>query len=186
MTATTTNFALPYPTATDEPCDFAAQWCTFTDAIQSVVDGFQAIIDRTTPVIPIARMEVTTPVAVVSGGEIPFDALTCDTVGFVDFDADPRGFTINRAGRFGLVGTASVTATQVNNNYIRLFISGDQDVVLDRTTATPVGVNTAQVTINTSSVRRSLKISRDDSTTANLTVEKATFTVFWFADRATP
>jgi len=84
MTATTTNFALPYPTALDRPCDFASQWCDFTDALQTVIDGFQTVIDRTNPVIPIARMMVTTPVDVASNGEIPFDTLSVDTADLVE------------------------------------------------------------------------------------------------------
>jgi hypothetical protein len=186
LTATTTNFGLPYPTALDEPCDFAVQWCAFTDAVQTVIDGFQDVVDRTNPVIPIARLEVTTPVTIVAGSEIPFDSVTSDTASWVDFDADPRGVTINRAGRIVMVGSATCTSTGVNNNYLRLFISGDQDVVLDRTNYPTVGLNTAQTNVITTSVRRSLKVTRDDSTTANITVERATFSVFWFADRATP
>lgn len=188
MTATTTNFALPYPTALDRPCDFAEQWCDFTDSVQTVIDGFQAVIDRTNPVIPIARMMVTSPVVVQSGGEIPFDTLSVDTVGFVDFDADALGVTINRAGRFVLLGSATVESTGINNNYVRLFIQNDSDCVLDRTgiAGLTLGLNTASLTINTSSVRRSLKVSRDDSTTLFLTVDAATFSVFWHADRASP
>lgn len=186
MTATTANFALPYPTGTDAPCDFADQWCDFTDALQVVIDGFQAVIDRTVPVIPIARMEVTTPVTLVSGSEIPFDSVTSDTVGWVDFDADPSGITINRAGRIALIGSATVTATGVNNNFIVLAISGDQDQVLDRTNYTPVGLNTSNVTVSTGTVRRKLTVTRTDSTTLSVIVEKATFTAYWIADRATP
>jgi len=186
VAATTTNFALPYPAALDAPCDFDTQWCDFTNAVQAVIDGFQLIADRTNPVIPIARMEVTTPVTILSGEEIPFDALTSDTAGWVDFDSDRSGVTINRAGRFALLGSATVTSTGVNNNYIRLFILLDQDVVLDRTSFTSVGLNTANVVVTTVPVRRSLKVSRDDSSNLTLTVQKATFSVFWFADRATP
>lgn len=186
MTATTTNFLLPYPTALDEPCDFADQWCDFTDALQGVIDGFQAVADRTNPVIPIARLELTTPVAVVSGAEIPFDAVTADTVDWVDIDADNRGITVNRAGRIVFVGSATCTSTGINDNYLRLVISGDQDIVLDRTSFAQVGLNTAQMTIATVPIRRSLKVTRDDSITLSVTVEKATFSAFWFADRATP
>ena len=188
MTATTINFALPYPTALDRPCDFASQWCDFTDALQTVIDGFQTVIDRTNPVIPIARMMVTTPVDVASNGEIPFDTLSVDTADLVDFDFDPAGVTIRRAGRFVLVGSATVLSTGINNNYVRLFISGDQDIVLDRTgiPGLTLGLNTANLTINTGSTRRALLVTRDDSTTLAITVQAATFSVFWHADRASP
>lgn len=39
----TANFALPYPGALDEPCDFAQDWCAFTDATSTVLAGLQAV-----------------------------------------------------------------------------------------------------------------------------------------------
>lgn len=100
MPSNTANFNLPYPNATDEPCDFAAQWCDFTQAIDDVFDVFQVAINRTIPVIPLAIMRQTITRTVPGFGNIPFDTVSIDTAGMTDIDADPTSITIRRPGRY--------------------------------------------------------------------------------------
>jgi hypothetical protein len=88
MTDLTTNFSLPYPSSTDEPCDFAEQWCDFTAAVDTVLEGFQQTLDRTYPVIPIASMKLSASVLVTSSAIIPFDTVAIDTAAWTDADID--------------------------------------------------------------------------------------------------
>lgn len=104
MPNTTTNFALPYPAPSDEPCDFPQQWCDFTNAIDAVLDGFQTTIDRTVPVIPVALLQQSVPTTVINGGAIPFDTLLVDTAGMTDMDNTPYQITIRRTGRYTVAG----------------------------------------------------------------------------------
>lgn len=104
MPNTTTNFALPYPAPGDEPCDFPQQWCDFTDAIDVILDGFQATIDRTVPVIPVALLQQLTPMFVTNGAAIPFNTLMVDTANMTDMDNNPYQIMIRRTGRYTVAG----------------------------------------------------------------------------------
>lgn len=96
----TPNFALPYPSASDEPCDFDEQWCDFTEAIDGVFTTFETGLARTYPVIPIAIMKQTQPLSVSNSSPIPFDSVLIDTAGMTDIDVDPFTITIQRPGRY--------------------------------------------------------------------------------------
>lgn len=100
----TPNFSLPYPAATDEPCDFPQQWCDFVDTIDGILDGFQTTIDRTVPVIPVALLYQSTGIDVANGGAIPFDTLLVDTANMTDMDENPFTITIRRTGRYSVGG----------------------------------------------------------------------------------
>lgn len=100
MPGSTTIFHLPYPASTDDPCDFAEQWCDFTEAIDAVLDTFDAAIDRTVPVIPAAMMRLSDPAVVVDSSAIIFDTVIIDTAGWTDMDADPYHMTVDRTGRY--------------------------------------------------------------------------------------
>jgi len=189
MTSLTTNYALPYPDGTNRPCDFAQDWCTFTDSVQSVIDGYQAIVDRTVPVIPIARLLVTTPVVMISDDEVVFDTVSVDTAGWVDFDADPSGITTDRAGRFVAHGWLRFKSGTLNNLvqvHIRYTdqIQNPDDSYFDRATGFDTAGNTATLTALTAPTRWSMTAFNGNG--ANMTLQSAGFTVFWHADRATP
>ena len=98
----TANFALPYPNATDEPCDFDEQWCDFTEAVETVFARFQAGIDRAYPTIPIAMLQQTTPRSILNLENTLFDTVAIDTAGMTDIDADPFHITIARPGVYTL------------------------------------------------------------------------------------
>ena len=100
MPSNTTNFNLPYPNGSDEPCDFAQQWCDFTEALDGVFGTFQAAVDRTIPVIPMAIMRQTVTRSVPGFGNIPFDTVLVDTAGMTDIDVDAIHITIKRPGRY--------------------------------------------------------------------------------------
>jgi hypothetical protein len=102
MPNTTTNFDLPYPASTDDPCDFSEQWCDFTAAIDAVLGTFEAAIARTVPVIPAAMMRLSAPAVVVDSSAIIFDTVIIDTAGWTDMDADPYHITVDRTGRYAL------------------------------------------------------------------------------------
>lgn len=96
----TAIFNLPYPTASDAPCDFDEQWCDFTEAIDGVFSTFDAGAARTNPIIPMAIMKQTQPASVANLTAIPFDTVLVDTAGMTDIDLDPFSITILRPGRY--------------------------------------------------------------------------------------
>lgn len=96
----TPNFALPYPASTDAPCDFAEQWCDFTQAIDAVFGTFQSAIDRTIPLIPMAIMQQTVSGSFVPFNPLRFDTVIVDTAGMTDIDVDQYNITITRPGRY--------------------------------------------------------------------------------------
>jgi hypothetical protein len=104
MPNNTVNFNLPYPASTDEPCDFAQQWCDFTTALDLVFDDFQAAIDRTIPVVPVAILKLTETTNVLNFSPIPFDTVVVDTAGMTDMDVDRFTITIQRPGRYTVAG----------------------------------------------------------------------------------
>lgn len=116
MPNTTPNFGLPYPSGSDAPCDFAEQWCDFTDAVNAVMDRFQSGIDRAYPVVPAALVKLTTIRGVAPNNPIPFDQVVLDTAGMTDLDADPYHIRIPRPGRYvqGLM-IEKPTSTVVNS-----------------------------------------------------------------------
>ena len=189
MTSYTTNFAFPYPDGSNAPCDFDTDWCNFTNSVQDLFDTYQAIVDRTVPVLPMATLLVTTPVTIVSGAEIPFDTVRVDTAGWVDFDADPFGITTDRAGRFVAHGWAVFSSTTLNN-YINLRIRYDghiqnpDDSFNDQAQGVGIAGCTAYLAALTTATRWVL--SATSGTGSNLIVEAAEYNVIWHADRATP
>lgn len=183
----TPNYALPYPAATDEPCDFAEQWCAFSDAFQAVLDGFVETAQRTIPAVPVARLLLSTPTVFTLGQEIRFDTLSVDTAGWVDFDADPAGITSQRGGYLYAVGNAQVPTSGVALREYWIDISNvtDQDGTNDNGVAgTVMGLNTAGVVTPAGPTRYALTIN--STVTGTVTVNSAALAVFWHSDRATP
>lgn len=192
MTAFTPNFGLPYPTASDEPCDFAEQWCAFTDAMQAVLDGFQSSADRSFPLIPIAQMRLTTPVTLTISPQgnfapVPFDTVEVDTADWVDFDTSQSSMTINRAGRFMIVGNAALDPVNADNTiFLIRAVSGAVDQRLDFGGDIDIGGVSAAVAVLTSPQTFELEVAESGSSNDSLTIFQATLTAYWIADGATP
>lgn len=186
MTAFTPNFALPYPDALDAPCDFADDWCAFTDAANAVATRFETTVNRTTPVIPMARMTLSAPVTILSDGLIPFDAVSVNTAGWVDFDNSNTDIFPDRAGFFVLNANALVQTTFSLGTVITLQLpqfSNFQDNQIDRATSS-IGLTVTHIMQVTTPFPWEVQISR--STVGNLQVNAASFSVWWHADTATP
>lgn len=126
MPNTTPNFALPYPAATDEPCDFAEQWCDFTAAIDDVFATFQAGIDRTIPTIPIAMLQQTVTRSILNFSPLLFDTVVIDTAGMTDLDSDLSRITIPRNGVYSLNAGMVFASPGVVNGPI--FMAFNQDI----------------------------------------------------------
>lgn len=98
MVAFTTNFDLPFPDGSDAPCDFAEQWCDFTEAIDAVFAQFQTTLDRTVPMIPIALLHVSEPVLIGTFNNIPYDTVVIDSAGWTAVDIDNTMISPDMAG----------------------------------------------------------------------------------------
>jgi len=187
---TTVNFALPYPGALDEPCDFAQDWCTFTDATGVVMGRFQAIADRVWPVQPVAKLSLVTTTTILRGSIVPFDTVVFDNAEYVDFDVSNSTITVKRAGRFIVIFNAFMQTTSVaNSRFITDFglfpTSADQSYELDLATSSVAFSSTALF----SSVLTPFDVNVIlDSTAAvtNLEIQQASLSVFWHADRSAP
>jgi len=126
MPSTTPNFGLPYPSPSDEPCDFAEQWCDFTEAIDAVFATFQEAIDRTVPTIPIAAIRKTTASSVQNLVPIPFDTVLVDTADMTELDVDSFHINVTRRGRYTVVGfLEKLSAGTPLNGQITMLISGN-------------------------------------------------------------
>ncbi len=112
----TPNFNLPYPAATDEPCDFDAQWCDFTEAIDTVFATFQAGIDRSVPTIPIAMLQQTAPRSILNLEETLFDTVVIDTAGMTDIDSDPFHIYLRRPGVYTLAAGMKFPSPNISLN----------------------------------------------------------------------
>lgn len=186
MTAFTPNFALPYPTALDEPCDFAQQWCDFTDAANAVATRFETTVNRTTSVIPMARMTLTVPVVILNGGLVPFDSVSVNTAGWIDFDNSNTDIFPDRAGFFVISANVLVQTTFSLGTVISLQVpaaSQFQDNQIDRASSS-IGLTLGRMLQITTPIPLSVQISR--STVGNLQINAAQFSVWWHADTATP
>lgn len=188
----TPNYQLPYPSGTDEPCDFAEQWCEFSDAFQSVLDRFQSVLDRTVPAAPVARLLVTTPVVVAEEQPIPFDTLSVDTAGWVDFDADNTSITTDRGGIFSVVANIQIATTGVAGREVQFTVAplgflGVTDSQFDRGNPGQfVGLNITGTNASATPLTFNMMAFTNASPSINLTVITAHLAVFWHSDRAAP
>lgn len=98
----TALMGLPYPSATDAPCDFDEGWCQFTSAVDAVFDRWEAGLNRAYPAIPAAKMRQTELTTVFNSTQIQFSEVTFDTAGMTNMDGDPYTITCQRAGRYTL------------------------------------------------------------------------------------
>lgn len=187
---TTPNFALPYPGALDEPCDFAQDWCAFTDAAAAVLADFQATADRVYPVEPVAKMELNTVTTITRNSVVPFDSVTVNNAGYVDFDASSSTITVKRQGRFIAVFDAFMQTTFVANS--RFLVDFDvapstlgQSQELDLATSSVAFCANAMYVTSTPPIDIYVVL---DSTAAvaTLEIQYASLAVYWHSDGVAP
>lgn len=190
MTVLTPNYSLPVPGPLDEPCDFPAQWCDFTDSIQTVLDTFEAVADRTNPNVPLAKLELRNTVLLTVDSHIPFDTLTLNNAGMVDFDASTSSITITRPGRYLAVCNVLFVANTVANMYFVLQIlaptthpglDSNLNIGLINVGSCATGI------FHVTTVPRTVRVQVDMATTpSTLRIDLAALSLFWYADGATP
>lgn len=186
MTLLTANFALPYPDALDEPCDFAEDWCAFTDAVNGVATRYENTVNRTVPTIPMAVLVLDQPVVIIDDGVIPFDSVIVNTAGWVDFDSSTSDIVTDRAGRFVATASAIIDTPLLAGTGVTLQINTGipmSDGQLDRAQSS-LGLCTTNIITLTGPIAHNVRVSRTG--TGDIRVNTATFAVWWHADTATP
>lgn len=196
MPVLTPNFSLPVPGPLDAPCDFPAQWCDFTNSVQTVLDGFETIADRTNPVVPLAKMQLLNTVNLVETSTVPFDTLTLNNAGMVDFDTSNTTMVIKRPGRFFAVFNALFVASTASNTYFEAQLLPTGAGVINQTTAIDdnfcfsnlinVGSTLSAVLYVTSPPVNVRVIVQIIGASENVLIDLASFSLFWFADRGAP
>lgn len=196
MTVLTPNFSLPVPGPLDAPCDFPQQWCDFTNGVQTVLDGFETIANRTNPVVPLAKMQLLNTVNLLETSTVPFDTLTLNNAGMVDFDTSNTTMVIKRPGRFFAVFNALFVASVASNTYFEAQLLPTGAGVINRTTAIDdnfcfnslinVGSTLSAVLYVTSPPVNVRVIVQVIGASENVRIDLASFSLFWFADRGAP
>lgn len=188
----TPNFGLPYPGPGDAPCDFPQQWCDFTDAIDTILDGFQVTIDRTVPVIPVALLQQPSAQFVVNGGAVPFSTLLVDTAGMVDMDSNPYQITIRRTGRYTVAGGMLCPTETPAFPPAFIGITIDEPSIQFSTFdyAYPGPNNiihmNASVPVATLNAGESVQLMLNRGSVGNFQVDAAWLGVFWHSDTEVP
>lgn len=190
MPSNTVNFNLPYPNGTDEPCDFAQQWCDFTEALDGVFDGFQAAVDRAMPVVPLAILQQTVTRTIPNLGSVQFDTVLADTAGMTDIDVDPFNITIRRPGRYTVaamlakstVGAPFITA------YTSVFVNPHVNAVadlLDRGAGVTYFFN-PYYPVDTYAAGDKISLSFAVSAQPTIPIEESWLAVIWHSDTEVP
>jgi len=190
MPSTTPNFALPYPSPSDEPCDFAEQWCDFTEAIDAVFATFQEAIDRTVPAIPIAAIRKTTASSVQNLVPVSFDTVLVDTANMTELDVDSFHITVTRRGRYSIVGfLEKLSAGTPLNSQITLLVGSDNFTILaggiERGGAFVYRFN-AYTPVRSLEVGEQVRLYFNTGTTGSSTVNMASLSLAWHSDVEVP
>lgn len=192
MTVLTPNFSLPVPGPLDDPCNFAQQWCDFTDATQGILDRFEAVANRTNPNIPIAKMELRNTVHLTTDSHIPFDTLTLNNANMVDFDTSNTTIQIKRPGRFLAVANVLFVYQPATTLYYTLDIlsSAAEPASDSNLNIGLINVGSCAMAIFhvTSFLPRAvrLQVGVVSGVSTTLSIDLAALSLFWFADGATP
>lgn len=188
MTSFTPVYGLEYPDALDAPCDFPQDWCTFVAGVDAVLDRFELGASRVLPAIPIALIQVTTPVLVPEFEPVPFDTVSLDTAGWTNFDTNNRIITVTRTGRYTVCATANVAPQGVVNTTWSLLIGGGTFPAvdaLDRNTF-DIGITAQSTGTLTQGVELSMFMLAGSSIPGGYTVQRASLSVYWHADTERP
>lgn len=103
MTTCTPVYALPYQTGSDRPCDSSVVWCNFANTVETQLDAFDAIVDRTVDTAPlaVATLSVTANLPSLGGTtQLAWDTVNADTASMIDLTANPYAITLPRYGRY--------------------------------------------------------------------------------------
>lgn len=190
MTGMTANFALPYPSATDNPCLFDEQWCDFTEAIDAVFATFESAINRTIPVVPVAMVQQNLPVSFFNFTPIQFDTVVLDTAGMTDFDVDPFSITIPRPGRYTVAAGISkpTAAGLVPPIETSIFIQPNADAqseLIDRGAGLNYLLNTFYP-VETNVAGAKIRLSFSVGSANFFTIDNSWLAVVWHADTEVP
>lgn len=187
----TANFALPYPSSVDEPCDFAEQWCDFTDAVEGVLDAVQASVDRIYPVIRVSilRLSEVTTFAGGAGTPIVYDTVDIDTPGWVDTVSMDR-IVPDIGGFIGATTHVNFVGKAVDQFQVDLR-TGDSTLVNDVNVFTTAAAalmgtyySTESYSMSAFDYTNGFFHTRIDDTSADtpMSVNWATMSVYWHSD----
>ena len=119
MTSCTPIYMLPFQECSDAPCDADEVWCDFAAVVESNLDRFDAIVDRTVDTVPMAqvRMTIARSQAIGTSRLVPFDTVDVDTDDMVNLAADPFTINLSRQGvwfvYFNVEGTSAGTGNEI-------------------------------------------------------------------------
>lgn len=182
----TPNFGLPYPSGSDEPCDFDEQWCDFTAAIDEVFAVFETGLGRTNPIIPMALVSQTGPVLVGNGIPIPYDTVVVDTAGMTDIDADPFNIRTTRAGRYTVVAYMNLNDPNLSlNSEISLLVGGSAYAFAETLYRGVIQYRMdAYNSVESLAAGTNINIQFNTGVVGTFTVNNAWWAVAWHADTA--
>ena len=191
MPNNTLNFNLPYPAGTDRPCDFAEQWCEFTTAVDAVFAVFQAAIDRTIPVIPMAILQQTTVRSILNSAPLIFDTVLVDTAAMTDIDVDPFSITIQRAGRYTVA--AYVQKPTAGAPFVpaewSIFIEPQSDAqgeLIDRGAGVDYHLTAYKAVESHFTVGTKIRLSYSVGNQSSFNIDRSWLSVAWHSDTEVP
>lgn len=197
MTSNTVNFNLPFPDGSDAPCDFSAQWCEFTQALDSVFGRFETSVNRTVPLIPLASMRVSAAVTLPAFSNIPYDTVVLDTAGWTAVDVNNTMISPDMAGVLSMSTSAlfapgvgaiaflldpsdsTGTLTEPNLPYSDQMDVNLSDVGIPLELAVMFSTGIWQPGL--SGIQNNVGVS----TLPTLVVKDATYTIYWHSDGGT-
>lgn len=122
MVAVSTNYALPYPTGGDRPCDSWVTWQALGNRLDGVLTALNGDLDRTARTVPMAKVSTDTPQRLVLTGQgfqqVTFDAVGVDTDGMVDLASAPQVITPKRSGIWRIEFSATWDPMTVTPPYV--------------------------------------------------------------------
>jgi hypothetical protein len=122
MAGTTTNYALPYPTGTDQPCDGWQFIQDLAEAIAPRLDSFDTDQQRF-EVVPFARLSNSVPVTQnLLTGALPWDTIDIDVTGMVDLGYDFEAIHAPAAGLWMVGGYARHSTSGTAGNLLELSV----------------------------------------------------------------
>lgn len=190
MVAFTSPHSLPYPTGPDRPCDAPDTWCDFANVVDEKMLDFNETINRTSRVVPFAKISTATATIVGQSLPLPFTTVEGDTDDMVDFSQSPYGITPQRNGYYRLEAWVSI----VDDTFDRFWIlqiengSGGYVATEDRSTRKyqSIIVRARALVRVTTAPLESFKISilsYAGSISTDPVVLQGEFSAFWIGDQ---
>jgi hypothetical protein len=189
MPSITPIFELPYPAPSDAPCDFAEQWCDFTQAIDTVLLTFERGLARTVPTIPMAILRQTQIVSVPNVAPMPFDAVVVDTDNMTDIDVDPYSIIIRRPGRYSINAYTLHPGTALTDTQNAFITSADSFTSVFASINLGLGPSyklTNSLPVATLTAGETVRMSFNTGVAGNYNVQDYWLSVAWHSDRQVP